>query len=82
MQMTCNPSFDMPTCCNCFQLSTDTLEEHIQKHIRHIIHVRRLAGFPEMTQGILHSIAISFIDEDSPLFPLVSDPTHYNLTCD
>lgn len=37
MKMTCNPYFESPISCYCFQLSTETLEEHKKEHIRNII---------------------------------------------
>jgi len=77
MEMTANPYFKRPISCNCFQLSTDTLEEHTKQHIRHIIHIRRMTGFPEMTKDTLYSIAICFISPKSPIFEKVCDMTNY-----
>jgi hypothetical protein len=82
MKMTCNPYFESQISCNCFQLSTDTLEEHAKQHIRHIIHIRHMTGFPEMTKEMLYSIAICLISPDSHIFQKVIDMSNYTLKYD
>ncbi len=82
MKMTCNPYFESPISCYCFQLSTETLEEHTKEHIRNIIRIRRLTGFPQITNETLYSIAICFISPNSPIFHKVCDMSNYNIKYD